>query len=160
LQSLPEPSRAFQSLPEPSRAAAGAHLLRVEVRGRLVDEVDVRRLAEREHDRSALELAAREVLHLVVDDAVHVERLHNIRRELRVDVPAERNTFRSDPPPPARRRASAPGLRAPGKPEERARRRREERRAGVMGYGLGAAAAVLGAELCARAGAHASRILA
>mmetsp|Transcript_10961 Transcript_10961/g.37287 ORF Transcript_10961/g.37287 Transcript_10961/m.37287 type:complete len:249 (+) Transcript_10961:636-1382(+) len=61
-------------------------LLRVEVGGGLVDEVDVRRLAQAEREGHALELPAREVHHVLVNERVHIEGLHHVRNELRVHV--------------------------------------------------------------------------
>lgn len=58
------------------------HLLRVEVGGRLVDEVDVGRLPERQGDGHALQLSSRQVLNLVVDDVGDAQRLHHVRHEL------------------------------------------------------------------------------
>jgi hypothetical protein len=57
-------------------------LLGVEVCGGLVDEVHVGRLAEAERERHALQLPAGEVLDLLVDEAVQVERLDHIGDEL------------------------------------------------------------------------------
>mmetsp|Transcript_62608 Transcript_62608/g.147236 ORF Transcript_62608/g.147236 Transcript_62608/m.147236 type:complete len:458 (-) Transcript_62608:690-2063(-) len=61
-------------------------LLRVQVSGGLIDEVDVGGLAQTQHNRRPLELAAGEVLDVVVDDVFHVERLDHVGDELRVDV--------------------------------------------------------------------------
>jgi hypothetical protein len=52
-------------------------------RRRLVDEVDVRRLPEAQRDRDALQLAARQVPHLLVDNRLDQKRLHHVRVELR-----------------------------------------------------------------------------
>lgn len=59
-------------------------LLRVEVRGRLVDEVNVGGLAEAEHERDALKLSSRQVLHLLVDNGLDHHRLDDVRLKLRV----------------------------------------------------------------------------
>ncbi len=61
-------------------------LLGVEVGRGLVDEVDVGGLAQAERERDALQLSAREVLDLLVDDGVEVQRLHHVAVELRVCV--------------------------------------------------------------------------
>lgn len=60
-------------------------LLRVEVGGRLVDDVDVGGHAEGEHNGDTLQLTTRQVLDFLVDEVVHLERLVDISLELRVD---------------------------------------------------------------------------
>ncbi|PWZ00343.1 hypothetical protein BCV70DRAFT_109253 [Testicularia cyperi] len=59
-------------------------LLRVEVGRGLVDQVDVGRLAEREHQRDSLQLTTREGLDVVVDDGIERHGLDDIGLELRV----------------------------------------------------------------------------
>lgn len=81
-------------------------LLGIEVGARLVDEVDVRRLAQADHDRHSLELTTRKVLHLKfqmemvkvdkgvdaflqianleVHQAVHLERVQHVALERRM----------------------------------------------------------------------------
>ena len=60
-------------------------LLRVEVGGRLVDDVDVGGHAEGEHDGDTLQLTTGQVLDFLVDKVVHLERLVDIGLELGVD---------------------------------------------------------------------------
>ncbi|KAI3494682.1 hypothetical protein L1887_40498 [Cichorium endivia] len=59
-------------------------LLRVEVRRRLVDQIDIRRLTQRQHQRHTLQLTTRQRLHIVVNDRLDRHRLHHIGLELRV----------------------------------------------------------------------------
>lgn len=72
-----------------TRTWTHTHLLRVQVGGGLVDEVDVGRLAESQGDRHALQLSPREVLDFVVDDVVDAQRLHHVRHELQRTTPGE-----------------------------------------------------------------------
>jgi hypothetical protein len=60
-------------------------LLRVEVGGRLVDDVDVGGHAEGEHNGDTLQLTTRQVLDFLVDEVVHLERLVDVGLELGVD---------------------------------------------------------------------------
>jgi hypothetical protein len=57
-------------------------LFRVEVCGRLVDQVEVGRLAERHNESDALQLSTGEVLDLLVEQALDEHRLENVRVEL------------------------------------------------------------------------------
>mmetsp|Transcript_16970 Transcript_16970/g.36917 ORF Transcript_16970/g.36917 Transcript_16970/m.36917 type:complete len:509 (-) Transcript_16970:689-2215(-) len=61
-------------------------LLGVEVGGGLVDEVDVRRLPQAHRDGHALQLAAGEVLDVLVHEALDLHGLHDVRVELGVHV--------------------------------------------------------------------------
>lgn len=60
-------------------------LLRVEVGGRLVDHVDVGGHAKGEDDGDTLQLTTGQVLHFLVDEVVDLQRLVDVRLELRVD---------------------------------------------------------------------------
>src|SRR5207249_11714300 len=58
----------------------GLHpLVRVEIRGRLVDQVDVRIAAEAERDRDTLQFAARQRRDIPLEHALHLERLEDLR---------------------------------------------------------------------------------
>lgn len=59
-------------------------LLRVEVRARLVDEVDVGRLAKTQDDGDTLELSSGEGRDVLVHDDLELHRLDDVRVELRV----------------------------------------------------------------------------
>ncbi|KAJ1449666.1 hypothetical protein M885DRAFT_85990 [Pelagophyceae sp. CCMP2097] len=61
-------------------------LLRVQVSRRLVDQIDFGRFAQRQRHGHALELAAGEVLHFLVDDRVDLHGFHHVGAELRVHV--------------------------------------------------------------------------
>lgn len=60
-------------------------LLGIEVGGRLVDDVDVGGHTEGEHDGDTLQFTTGQVLHLLVDEVVHLEGLVDVGLELRVD---------------------------------------------------------------------------
>lgn len=53
-------------------------LFRVQERTRFVEQLDVRRFAERKHDGRALQLTARQVLHLEVFEFVDLERFDHV----------------------------------------------------------------------------------
>ena len=57
-------------------------LLRVEVGGGLIDEVQVSRLAQGKGDGHALQLSSRQVLHLLVHQDLDVQGLHDVCLEL------------------------------------------------------------------------------
>mmetsp|Transcript_36848 Transcript_36848/g.75170 ORF Transcript_36848/g.75170 Transcript_36848/m.75170 type:complete len:414 (+) Transcript_36848:691-1932(+) len=61
-------------------------LLRVKVRGRLINQVHIRRGSECEDNGESLELSTRQGLHAVVDDVVDDEGLHAVRDELGMHV--------------------------------------------------------------------------
>mmetsp|Transcript_18269 Transcript_18269/g.35312 ORF Transcript_18269/g.35312 Transcript_18269/m.35312 type:complete len:219 (+) Transcript_18269:103-759(+) len=61
-------------------------LLRVQVGARLVDQVDVGGGAQAQRDGHALQLPARQVLHLLVHERLHLHGLHDVRHKLRVQV--------------------------------------------------------------------------
>ena len=89
-------------------------LLGVEVGGGLVDEVDVGGRAQRQHERDALQLAAAEVAHLLVQQRLDAQRLHHVRVELRVQegVPhalvQQLPHLHQQPPPHAEARSCPP----------------------------------------------------
>ena len=58
------------------------HLLGVQVGRGLIDEVDVCGFPKGECYRHALQLSAREILNLVVDDVGDAQRFHHVRHEL------------------------------------------------------------------------------
>ena len=62
----------------------GGRAYPLKVRRRLVDEVDISRLAEGHNERHALQFAARQRLHVLVDDVVELHRLDDVCGELRV----------------------------------------------------------------------------
>lgn len=61
-------------------------LLRIQVRRRLVNEVDLRGLAECQHQSDTLQFTTRQVLHFQIQKGVQVERLRDVGDELRHGV--------------------------------------------------------------------------
>lgn len=58
-------------------------LLRVEISGRLIDEVDVGRKTKGKNDSHTLQLTTREGLHFLIDELVQLQRLDDVGLELR-----------------------------------------------------------------------------
>ena len=61
-------------------------LFRVEIGGRLVNEVHVGRFTKAEGHGHTLQLSSRQVLNFLVHEVVHLQRLDDVRDELRMDV--------------------------------------------------------------------------
>lgn len=59
-------------------------LLRIEVRRGLIDQVDVGRNTQGQHNSDTLQLTTRKVLHFLVDEIVELERFVDISLELRI----------------------------------------------------------------------------
>lgn len=61
-------------------------MLRIQVGGGFVDQINVRGFAKAQGHGHTLQFSSRQVLDLLIDNVLNLQRLHAVSNELRVDI--------------------------------------------------------------------------